>query len=220
MIDLSGEIAVVYLLSCPTLCNTVDCQAPSVRRIFQARILEWVAMPSSSGSSQPRDQTQVSYFAGRFFTIWATREGKVYILSFETLVLFPTWFPKQRVRFLASRQDTGRVFSWQCNLANGERGKKVLRSGFPNKTVQHIPEQWMSQFTFHKPQQCAWISQLVLFFKCKPFRRSLVIWEKLLMRKKWTKQTHGEKQLERNQDYTGRKKKTTLNWKIREDIMQ
>ena len=41
---------------------------------FQARILEWVAFPFSMGSSQPRDQTQVSCIAGVFFTIWATRE--------------------------------------------------------------------------------------------------------------------------------------------------
>ena len=40
-----------------------------------ARILEWVAMPSSGGSSQPRDRTQVSHTAGRFFTDWATREA-------------------------------------------------------------------------------------------------------------------------------------------------
>ena len=42
--------------------------------ILQARILEWVAVPSSRGSSQPRDQTEVSYTAGRFFTSWAIRE--------------------------------------------------------------------------------------------------------------------------------------------------
>ena len=46
--------------------------------ILQARILEWVAMPSSRGSSQPRDQTQVFYSSGRFFTIWATREAQEY----------------------------------------------------------------------------------------------------------------------------------------------
>ena len=40
------------------------------------RILEWVAMPSSRGSSQPRDWTQVSHIAGGFFTDWATREAK------------------------------------------------------------------------------------------------------------------------------------------------
>ena len=44
-------------------------------RILQARILKWVAMPSSRGSYQPRDWTQVSCIAGGFFTIWATREA-------------------------------------------------------------------------------------------------------------------------------------------------
>ena len=43
--------------------------------ILQARIQEWVAMPSSRGSSHPRDQTQVSRTAGGFFTVWATREA-------------------------------------------------------------------------------------------------------------------------------------------------
>ena len=44
--------------------------------ILQARIMEWVAFPFSRGSSQPRDWTQVSHIAGRFFTHWATREAK------------------------------------------------------------------------------------------------------------------------------------------------
>ena len=43
--------------------------------ILQARILEWVAFPFSRGSSQPRDQTQVSHIAGRFLTSQATREA-------------------------------------------------------------------------------------------------------------------------------------------------
>ena len=47
----------------------------TVHGILQARILEWVAFPFSRGSSQPRDQTQVSHIAGRFFTSWATREA-------------------------------------------------------------------------------------------------------------------------------------------------
>ena len=51
------------LQSCPTLCNPVNCSPPgsSVCEILQARIVEWVAMHSSRGSSQPRDGTQVSY---------------------------------------------------------------------------------------------------------------------------------------------------------------
>ena len=54
---------------------TVARLAPPTMRILQARILEWVAMSSSSGSSQPRDHTQVSHIAGGFFTVWATREA-------------------------------------------------------------------------------------------------------------------------------------------------
>ena len=50
--------------SCPTLCHPMDC---IVHGILQARILEWVAFPFSRGSSQPRDQTQVSHIAGGFF---------------------------------------------------------------------------------------------------------------------------------------------------------
>ena len=51
--------------SCPTLCNPMYCSPPgsSVHGIVQARILEWVAMPSSRGSFQPRDRTHVSYIS-------------------------------------------------------------------------------------------------------------------------------------------------------------
>ena len=62
--------------SCPTLCDPKDCSLPdsSSHGIFQARILEWVAISLSSRSSQPRDWTRVSRIAGRCFTIYATRE--------------------------------------------------------------------------------------------------------------------------------------------------
>ena len=55
--------------SCPTLCDPMDYSPPgfSVHQIFQARILEWVAISFSRGSSQPRDWTQVSHIAGRCF---------------------------------------------------------------------------------------------------------------------------------------------------------
>ena len=58
--------------SCPTLRDLMDCSPPgfSVHGVLQARILEWVAVPFSRGSSQPRDRTQVSCIAGRFFTNW------------------------------------------------------------------------------------------------------------------------------------------------------
>ena len=62
----SSVLSYVLLFSTPW---TVACQASLSIGIFQARILEWVAMPSSRGSSQPRDQTQVSHIAGGFFTV-------------------------------------------------------------------------------------------------------------------------------------------------------
>ena len=58
--------------SCPALWNPMDY---TVHGILQARILEWVAIPFSRGSSQPREQTQVSHIVGGFFTSWATREA-------------------------------------------------------------------------------------------------------------------------------------------------
>ena len=67
------------LLNCVQLFVTPkDCSpaGPSVHGISQARILEWVAIPFSRGSSQPRDWIQVSCIAGGFLTIWATREAR------------------------------------------------------------------------------------------------------------------------------------------------
>ena len=57
------------------LCDPMDWSLPgsSVHGILQARTVEWVAVPFSRGSSQFRDQTQVSCIAGRFFTVWVTK---------------------------------------------------------------------------------------------------------------------------------------------------
>ena len=59
------KVKVIVIQSCLTLCDPMDY---AVHGILQARILEWVAVPFSRGSSQPWDQTQVSHIAGRFFT--------------------------------------------------------------------------------------------------------------------------------------------------------
>ena len=65
--------------SCPTLSDPMDCSPPgsSVHGILQARILEWVAISFSRGSSQPRDWTQVSRIVDRRFNLWTTREATV-----------------------------------------------------------------------------------------------------------------------------------------------
>ena len=70
---------------CLTLCNPMDCSLPgsSTYGILQARILEWVAISFSRGSSWPRDQTCISYIKGRFFTLWATKEARLFSFSLE-----------------------------------------------------------------------------------------------------------------------------------------
>ena len=77
---------------CLTLWDLKDCSPPgfSVHRLFQARILEWVAIPFSRGSFLTRDETQVSCTAGRFFTVWNTREDlyTCFIYFFFNFILF------------------------------------------------------------------------------------------------------------------------------------
>ena len=77
--------------SCPTLCNPMDCSlwGSSVHGIFQARVLEWIATAFSRGSSRPRDWTQVSRIAGRYFTIWATREAQSIYITINNVRGFP-----------------------------------------------------------------------------------------------------------------------------------
>ena len=63
----------------------------TVHGIFQAIILEWIAVPFSRGSFQPRDQTQVSRITGRFFISWTTREAQEYGMgSLFLQQIFPT----------------------------------------------------------------------------------------------------------------------------------
>ena len=78
--------------ACLTLCDPMNCSLPtsSVHGILQVRILEWVAVSCSGGSSQSRDRTQVSCIAGRFLTIWATREAPKQHKAFQ---IPPNLFP-------------------------------------------------------------------------------------------------------------------------------
>ena len=73
--DLSTESEVAQ--SCPTLCNPIDCSPPgsSVHGISQARILKWVAISFSGGSSQPRDRSCISCIGRWILYCWATREA-------------------------------------------------------------------------------------------------------------------------------------------------
>ena len=79
----SSAAAAMWLQSCPILCDPIDHSPPgsSVHGILQARILEWVAMPSSRVSSRPKDQTCISYvssLAGGFFTTSTNWEALIH----------------------------------------------------------------------------------------------------------------------------------------------
>ena len=95
--------------SCLTLGDPMDCSTPgsSVHGIYQARILEWVAMPSSRGSSQPRDQTCVSCdscIAGGFFTAEPQGKPRSHTLIFSArsfnkqLTVRPSGYKDQRIK--------------------------------------------------------------------------------------------------------------------------
>ena len=74
-VNLRNRWKVLVWQSCLTLCDPKVCSPPcsSVHGILQARILEWVAIPFSRWPFRPRDPTQVTCIAGRFFTVWAAR---------------------------------------------------------------------------------------------------------------------------------------------------
>ena len=89
--------------SCLTLYNPMDHSLPgsSIHGILQVRVLEWVAISFSRGSSQPRDWTQISHIAGRLFTIRATREALL-ILYFPLIkgILPPGKLRKKKISFM------------------------------------------------------------------------------------------------------------------------
>ena len=89
-----GSVALVLVAqSFLTLCDPMDC---TIHHILQARIPEWAAFPFPRGSSQPRDQTQVSHTAHRFFTSWAT--GKPKNTGMGSLSLLQQIFLTQELR--------------------------------------------------------------------------------------------------------------------------
>ena len=81
--------AKLVLKSCPTLCHPMDCspQGSTVHGIFQARILEWVAISFSRGSPQPRNRTCVPCIDRQIFYHWATRGAPDFLLDFTNISL-------------------------------------------------------------------------------------------------------------------------------------
>ena len=115
--------------SCPALCNPMDY---TVHGLLQARILEWVAIPFSRGSSQPRDWIQVSCTAGRFFTSWATRE----VLSAFIACCSCTFWCHCKVEY---RPEIGSVISVPLILRNI---RNVLLEKLLSENTKPIPSRW------------------------------------------------------------------------------
>ena len=110
-------VCVFVAQSCPTLCNCTVCSP--VHGILQARILEWIAIPFSRGTFQPRDQTLVFCLTGRFFTVWATgkspkKKKKIWSLSTRT----GTWTldPQIKSLMLQRLNYPGNVYSITSSL--------------------------------------------------------------------------------------------------------
>ena len=105
---------------------TVAHQAPQSMEIFQVRVLEWVAISFSRGSSWPRDQTQVSWIACRRFTVWATREAHTLNIFHGSDRSYSFWVGKDDFPFnwvlWMNRSFPGRKLGrrkYQCQKWNG-----------------------------------------------------------------------------------------------------
>ena len=90
----------------------MDCSLPGslVHEILQARILQWVAIAFSRGSSSPRDQTWVFAFAGRFFTAWATYPCvnlHYFLPSVSVRFSFFLWFLEELCHFIVLLFESG-----------------------------------------------------------------------------------------------------------------
>ena len=126
--QVNTTVSEVYTLCCVVLSRsvvselsvtpwTIAHQLPLSMGILQARILEWVAVPSSRRSSQPRDRSQVSLIADAFFTVWATREAHTVWLHYMT---FPTYILIERGNIDRNGCHGLRRWLWRCGVRGWE----------------------------------------------------------------------------------------------------
>ena len=150
------------LLSCLTLCNHMDHSLPgsSFHGILQARILEWVVISFSRGSSRCRDWTQVFSIAGRFFNVWATTEAILtqgehiksstnlfYIQCETTRIPFPMWGDEegsdmlnQVLLLFNSNTAPFTGLQWVC-LQRPEAERKIVCCQLPSQSMFYPKEE-------------------------------------------------------------------------------
>ena len=130
-----SEVKVKITQSCPALCDPMDY---TVHGLLQARILEWVAFPFSRGSSQPRDQTQVSHIVGKFFTSWATRETSVFMGNYMHLCMHACMLSCfSRVLLCATPQTAAHQAPPSLGFSRQEHW-----NGLPFPSPMHESEKW------------------------------------------------------------------------------
>ena len=122
----------------------MDCRLPgsSVHGILHARILEWVAIPFSRRSSQPRYPTQVFHIAGRVFTVWASRKFRV-LCIYLCFSIFRQWVRKNFAFYIQRELNilldfTTLKFSWTLSSLEGISVYKYL---FPSRYFSHSSEE-------------------------------------------------------------------------------
>ena len=130
--DMNAEMgstneSMLVVQSCLTLQDPIDCSpwGSSVHGILQARILEWVTISSSKGSSQPKDGTQASCIAGRLFTVWATKEVTRHLL-------------KNRIHDFKVRQKQKSTVSLYRNCQSWKKGNPNDDTEPHHKTWVHL----------------------------------------------------------------------------------
>ena len=120
-----GKVKSEVAQSCLTLCDPMDCSLPgsSVHGIFQATVLEWIAISFSRGSSQPRDWTQVTHIVDRRFTIWATREVLIRRKGNTAPNATHWWAGREHSRWKGPRI----IFNWEEPLPKVIRNRSTER---------------------------------------------------------------------------------------------
>ena len=156
--------------SCLTLCNPMNCSPPgsSVHGILQASILEWVAIPFSKGSSQPRDQNRVSHIAGRFkccfllyYEVWMMIKIKCDTLSYQSIFLFKDFFfqcgPFLKTSLILLQYWFCSMFCFfgheACGILALQPGTEptpwIRRQNLKHWTPREVPKAWLTPITMH-----------------------------------------------------------------------
>ena len=155
----------------------MDCSPPgsSVHRILQAKILEWVAISSSRGSSWPRDWTWVSCIAGRFFTVWATRETPV---TFPFTSIYSLPYSIVCAHSVVSNSVTPRTIACQVPLSM-EFSRQEYWSELPFPTPGDLPDPGIEPMFLEGGNSWVESERINKRRKRRPFQWEWTVWRKL-----------------------------------------